>query len=59
MNNLDRGGEPIPDAELPEFYRRKAARLRCEADTAETIEMRIALLGAAERFELMAEAITR
>jgi len=33
-----------PMRNLPAYYRREAARLRGEADTAETVEMRITLL---------------
>lgn len=33
--------EAIPAAELPAYYRVEAARLRTEADTAETVEMRV------------------
>ena len=49
-----KSAEPIPDAELPASYQREAERLRREADTAETVEMRIALLDAAERFDQLA-----
>jgi len=45
---------PIPDAELPDLYRREAARCRQQADVAETIEMRVMLLETAERFEQLA-----
>jgi hypothetical protein len=45
---------PVPDADLPDLYRREAARCRQQADFAETIEMRIMLLEMAERFEQMA-----
>ena len=45
---------PVPDADLPDLYRREAARLRQQADVAETIEMRITLLEAAKRFDQMA-----
>ena len=41
--------EAIPEDELPAYYRREAARLRAEADTAETVEKRVALLEMAER----------
>jgi hypothetical protein len=46
--------EAIPDAELPDLYRREAARCRQQADVAETIEMRVMLLETAERFEQLA-----
>jgi hypothetical protein len=46
--------EAIPDADLPDLYRREAARLRQQADVAETIEMRVMLLETAKRFERMA-----
>lgn len=49
--------EPIPEAELPAFYRQQAARLRAEADQAETVEMRIALLEMAERIDHLAGSI--
>jgi hypothetical protein len=51
---MDKNNLPIPDAELPDLYRREAARLRQQADVAETIEMRVMLLMTAERFERMA-----
>ena len=51
--------EAIPATELPAYYRKEAARLRTEADTAETIEMRVALLEMAERMERLAESIGR
>lgn len=51
---MDESGQPIPDAELPDLYRREAAKLRQQADVAETIEMRVTLLEAAKRFERMA-----
>jgi hypothetical protein len=51
--------EPIPEAELPAYYRRVAAHLRREADTAETIEMRIALLEVAEQLDRLAESVNR
>ena len=50
--------EPIADAGLPDYYRREAARLRGEADTAATVEMRITLLDAAERAERLAMELT-
>jgi hypothetical protein len=46
--------QPIPETELPAYYRREAARLRAEANQAETVEMRIALLEAAERADKLA-----
>jgi hypothetical protein len=46
---------PVPDTDLPDLYRREAARLRQQADVAETVEMRTTLLEAAERFEQMAK----
>jgi hypothetical protein len=45
---------PVPDAELPDLYRREAAKLRQQADVAETVEMRTTLLEAADRFDKMA-----
>jgi hypothetical protein len=51
--------EPIADAELPAYYRREAVRLRGEADIAETVEMRITLLDAAERAERLAMELNR
>jgi hypothetical protein len=44
VNDLGHGGEPILDADLPVHYQAEAARLRCDADLAETVEMRITLL---------------
>jgi hypothetical protein len=51
MNGSD---ATIPDAELPDLYRREAARCRQQADVAETVEMRVILLETAERFEQLA-----
>jgi hypothetical protein len=48
--------EQIPEAELLAHYRREAARLRAEADTAETVEMRVTLLDMAERLDKLADA---
>ena len=45
---------PVPDADLPDLYRREAERLRQQADVAETIEMRVMLLETARRFDRMA-----
>ena len=42
------------DTDLPDLYRREAARYRQQADVAETVEMRVMLLETAERFEQMA-----
>jgi hypothetical protein len=53
---LDIGGPPIPDAELPDFYRHLATEYRGLADQAETVEMRIKLLEFAERLEGLATA---
>ena len=50
--------EAIPADELPAYYRRVAARFRAEADTAETVEMRVALLEVAERLEGLAGETT-
>jgi hypothetical protein len=46
--------DQIAEADLPGYYRREAARFRSEADTAETVEMRITLLDAAQRAEQLA-----
>jgi len=51
--------EQIKAADLAALYRREAARLRAEADTLETIEMRIACLDAARRFDELAMATER
>jgi hypothetical protein len=51
--------DPIPEAELPAYYRREAARLRSEADRAETVEMRITLLDTAQRTEQLATELER
>ena len=51
---LDMGGPPIPEAELPEFYRTQAVEYRELADQAETIEMRIKLLEFAEHLDRLA-----
>ena len=50
-------GPPIPNDKLAAFYRAEAERVRSMADTAETIEMRITLLGNAEGLNKLAEAI--
>jgi hypothetical protein len=48
--------EAIPVVALPAYYRREAARLRAEADTTETLEIRVALLlEMAERLERLEE----
>lgn len=44
----------LGEAELPAYYRREAARLRCEVDQAETIEIRIALPEAVEQADKLA-----
>jgi hypothetical protein len=49
-----RPNDQIAEADLPGSYRKEAARLRSEADTAETVEMRITLLDAAQRAEQLA-----
>ncbi len=54
MDRMNENTAPVPDAELPELYRREAARLRQQADVTETIEMRAALLEAAEHLDRMA-----
>lgn len=53
MERLDQGGA-IPKEDFREFCRAEAARLRELADTAETIEKRIALLEGAELYERLA-----
>jgi uncharacterized protein (DUF2236 family) len=49
-------GAPLPQdwSDWPAYYRAEAARLRERADTAETIEMRAALLKLAEQAEALA-----
>ena len=47
-------GTPVPEKNLPELYRREAARCQRQADVAETIEMRVMLLETAKRLEQMA-----
>ena len=54
MDRVDDNSQPLSDAELSELYRREAARLRQQADIAESIEMRAVLLEAADNFERMA-----
>lgn len=49
--------DAIPEAELPAYYRREAARLRALADTAETIEMRVVILENAERLDRLAQSL--
>lgn len=49
--------EAIPAADLPTYYRREAARLRAQVGTAETIELRVALLEMAERLARLAESV--
>lgn len=49
--------DAIPEAELPAYYRREAARVRAEADQAEAVEMRVALLEMAEQFDRLAETL--
>jgi hypothetical protein len=51
---MDENGSAVSDAELPDIYRREAARCRQQADAADTIEMRVMLLETAERFEQLA-----
>jgi hypothetical protein len=51
---LDVGGPPVPDSDLPAFYRSQAAQYRVLADRAETIEMRIKLLEFAEQLDVRA-----
>lgn len=54
---LDEGGDQvIPETELPAFYRAEAAKLRHQAEAAETSEMRAFLLEAAARTERLAES---
>jgi hypothetical protein len=55
MDRLDQGDYPIPEAELPEHYRREAERWRMAADEAPTLEQRIAILEIAEGFDRLAE----
>jgi hypothetical protein len=55
---LDMGGPPIPNDKPADFYRAEAARLRGKADTAETIRMRITILGNAERLDKLAETFS-
>ena len=51
---MSRSNDQIAEADLPGCYRREAERLRSEADTAETVEMRIALLDWAQWTERLA-----
>lgn len=51
------GADAIPAAALPATYREAAAQLRALADTAETVEMRTALLSVAERFDRLADSL--
>jgi hypothetical protein len=43
--------EGVPNTEIADLYRRKAKRFRRQADVAETIEMRVMLLEAANQFD--------
>lgn len=54
-----RPNDQIAKADLPGEYRREAARLRSEADTAETVEMRNTLLDWAEWTERLATELER
>ena len=56
---MTRPTDQIAEADLPGYYRREAARLRSEADTAETVEMRITLLDGAQRAEQLATELER
>ena len=47
----------MSDPDLADRYRAEAAKLRREADQAETVEMRIAMLDAAERFDQLAAEV--
>jgi hypothetical protein len=51
---MARPNDQIAEADLPGYYRREAARFRSEADTAETVEMRIILLDWAQWTEQLA-----
>ena len=51
--------DQIAEADLPGYYRKEAARLRSEADTAETVEMRNTLLDWAEWTEQLATELER
>ena len=55
---LDIGGPPIPDDKLAAFYRAEAERVRNQADTAETIEMRIVMLDDAKRLDKLTETFS-
>ena len=59
LRAIDEGlaGDAIPDAELAAYYRREAARLRAQADTAETVDMRVVLLDSAEKLDKLAECL--
>lgn len=51
--------ESIPEDELPVYCRREAAWLQLEADQAETVEMRAALLRVAEQFDRLADTASK
>ncbi len=50
-------GEMVPEAGLRAYYRLEAARLQREANTAETIEMRVTLLAMAEQLDQLARTV--
>ena len=55
MDKIDENNSPVPDADLPDLYRREAAQLRQQADVAETIEMWVMLLETARCLDRIAD----